>query len=225
MDVLEALYTTRAMRRVRPDPIPLDVQAKILDAAVRAPSGGNAQDWRFLLVDDEDVKARIGPLYRDCMARLWSTIYAEQIAKADADPGTEESRDTHRMVKSAQHLADQFENVPLYLFGFGRMDTSGGSIFPAIWSAQLAARAEGVGSALTSILGVFHRQEVEQVLGVPEGEGWNMACCVSFGYPMGRWGVAKRNPVDRVSFRNHWGTPLGLSIPSPLWSSDSRTSR
>jgi nitroreductase len=218
MDVLEALYTTRAMRRVRPDPIPNDVQAKILDAAVRAPSGSNAQEWRFLLVDDEEVKAQIGPLYRDCIAKLFSTMYAERIAKADADPDAEESRDTHRMVNSVQHLADGFEAVPLYLFGFARMDTSGGSIFPAIWSAQLAARAEGVGSTLTSILGVFHRKEVEEVLGVPEGEGWNMACCVSFGYPTGRWGVAKRNPVDQVSYRNHWGTPLGLSVPSPLWS-------
>jgi len=221
MDVLEALYTTRAMRRVRPDPIPMDVQAKILDAAIRAPSGGNSQDWRFLLVDDPAIKAQIGPLYRDCMAILWSSIYKERIAKADADPDLEESRDTHLMVKSAQHLADQFEGVPLYLFGFARTDTSGGSIFPAIWSAQLAARAEGVGSALTSVLGVFRRQEVNDVLGVPEGEGWNMACCVSFGYPTGRWGVAKRVPVDQVSYRNRWGQPLGLSIPSPLWSLES----
>ena len=64
VDVYEALYTTRAMRRVRPDPIPMDVQARILDAAVRAPSGGNAQTWRFLLVDDPEVKAQIGPIYR-----------------------------------------------------------------------------------------------------------------------------------------------------------------
>ena len=57
MDVREALYTTRAMRRVTPDPIPDDVQARILDAAIRAPTGGNAQNWRFLLVDDPEVRA------------------------------------------------------------------------------------------------------------------------------------------------------------------------
>ena len=61
MDLYEALYTTRAMRRVRPDPVPTDVQARILDAAIRAPSGGNQQNWRFLLVDDPVVKARLGP--------------------------------------------------------------------------------------------------------------------------------------------------------------------
>jgi len=70
MDIYEALYTTRAMRRVKPDPIPLEVQRRILDAAVRAPSGGNAQNWRFLLVDDADVKAAIGPIYREGIATL-----------------------------------------------------------------------------------------------------------------------------------------------------------
>jgi nitroreductase len=70
MDVWEALYTTRAMRRVRADPIPLAVQERILDAAVRAPSGGNTQDWRFLLVDDPAVKARLAPLYADSIRQL-----------------------------------------------------------------------------------------------------------------------------------------------------------
>ena len=68
MDVYEALYTTRAMRRVRPDPIPADVQAKIVDAAIRAPSGGNTQNWRFMLVDDPELKAQLGPLYREAAA-------------------------------------------------------------------------------------------------------------------------------------------------------------
>ena len=73
MDVREALYTTRAMRRVKPDPIPGDVQARILDAAIRAPSGGNAQGWRFLAVDDKDTIAKVGALYAECIDLLWST--------------------------------------------------------------------------------------------------------------------------------------------------------
>src|SRR5574338_1628225 len=72
MDVYEALYTTRAMRRVRPDPIPVAAQQRILDAAVRAPSGGNAQTWRFLLVDDAAVKAELGPVYRACLDTVWT---------------------------------------------------------------------------------------------------------------------------------------------------------
>ncbi len=217
MDVREALYTTRAMRRVRPDPIPAGVQARILDAAIRAPSGGNAQNWRFLLVDDPEVKGRLGPLYRDSIARLWATAYRERLERARASPGDPGSASLLRVQASAQHLADHFEDVPLFLLGFSRGDPSGGSLFPAIWSAQLAARAEGVGSALTSVLGVFHGAEAMEILGVPPDRGWVMACCVSFGYPTGRWGVAARRPVHEVAYRNSWGTSVGFEVSEPLW--------
>jgi nitroreductase len=217
MDVREALYTTRAMRRVRADPIPEDVQARILDAAIRAPSGGNAQGWRFMLVDDPAVKASLGPLYRDAIARLWETAYAERLEQARSRPEDAESASMLRVQASAQHLADHFEAVPLYLFGFTRGDPSGGSIFPAVWSAQLAARAEGVGSALTSVLGFFHGEEAMRILGVPPDKGWVMACCVSLGYPTGRWAVAPRRPVHEVAYRNQWGTGVGFEISEPLW--------
>jgi hypothetical protein len=74
-----------------------------------------------------------------------------------------------------------------------------------------------VGSALTSVLGIFHGAEAMQILGVPEGKGWVMACCVSFGYPTGRWGVAARRPAHEVAYRNHWGNPLEYDIAGPLW--------
>lgn len=217
MDIREALYTTRAMRRVAPDPVPHEVQARILDAAVRAPSGGNTQGWRFLLVDDPDVKAGLGPLYRDSIEQLWTSVYADRIAAAEAAPDDPESLQFVKVRRSAQHLADHFEQVPLYLFAFVQHDPTGGSIYPAVWSAMLAARAEGVGSSLTSVLGFFHPRETLDILGVPTDEGWIMACCVSFGYPTGRWGVADRRPVHEVSFRNRWGTPVGLEVPEPLW--------
>src|SRR5262245_7205611 len=168
MDVHEALYTTRAMRRVLPDPIPEDVQARILDAAVRAPSGGNTQGWRFLLVDDPEVKAKLGPLYRNGTERLWTEVYADRVAAAASDPDDPDNAATGRMIRSAQHLADHFEEVPLYLFAFTRFDPTGGSIYPAVWSAMLAARAEGVGAALTTILGFFAPNETLEALGVPQ---------------------------------------------------------
>jgi nitroreductase len=217
MDIYEALYTTRAMRRVRPDPIPLEVQARMLDAAIRAPSGGNSQNWRFLLADDADVIGLIGPLYRHSIDQLWVTVYAERLAAAEADPGADESIQMLKVQRSAQWLADHFEEVPLFLFGFVQFDPTGGSIFPAIWSAQLAARAEGVGSSITAVLGFFHPKEVFEILGVPTDEGWVMACCVSFGYPTGRWGIAPRRPAGEVSFRNQWGSPVGLAIDQTLW--------
>lgn len=215
MDVYEALYTTRAMRRVKADPIPVEVQQKILDAAVRAPSGGNSQTWKFLLVDDPGVKAQLGPIYRECMAQLWTTIYKDRIAAANAAPDDPESQEMLRIQRSAQHLADHFEGYPLLLFSFTQYDPA--SICPATWSAMLAARAEGVGSAWTSVF-VFQIERVLEILGVPKDEGWQFSSCATFGYPTGRWGVAPRRPAHEVSFRNRWGEPVGFEIPEPLWS-------
>jgi nitroreductase len=216
MDVYEALYTTRAMRRCRPDKIPMDVQQRILDAAVRAPSGGNTQNWRFMLVDDEAVLSQLGPIYRECLDLLWQTIYKERIETALATPDLDESQQMLRIQRSAQHLADHFEEYPLLLFSFVQYDPTGGSIFPATWSAMLAARAEGVGSSLTS---VFHFQvdKVLEILGVPKEDGWLFSSCVTMGYPTGRWGVAPRTPVHEVTYRNHWGAPVGFTIDAPLW--------
>jgi nitroreductase len=96
------------MRRVNPDPIPADAQARILDAAIRAPSGGNTQNWRFLLVDDRRIKERLGPLYRDSLGELWATAYKERVQAAEAAPDDPESVQTLRVVRSAQYLADHF---------------------------------------------------------------------------------------------------------------------
>jgi nitroreductase len=216
MDVYEALYTTRAMRRCKPDPIPIDVQQRILDAAVRAPSGGNTQNWRFMLVDDADVKAKLGPIYRECLAQLWVTIYKDRLEDAHANPDDADGQELLKIQRSAQHLADHFEEYPLLLFSFVQFDPTGGSIFPATWSAMLAARAEGVGASLTSVF-VFQLDRVLDILGVPKTEGWLFSSCVTFGYPTGRWGVAARRPVHEVSYRNHWGGPLGFEVPKPLW--------
>src|SRR5215212_7443746 len=153
------------MRRVRPDPIPTDVQARILDAAIRAPSGGNAQAWRFVLVDDPDVRARLAPVYRRALTTLWETFYADRLAEARSDPES----------------------------------------------------PEGVGSALTTVLSFLAKEEVLGILGVPTEEGWMNACCVSFGYPTGRWGVPERRPVHDVAARNRWDGPLGFEVPAPLW--------
>ena len=155
MELHEALYTTRAMRRVRPDPIPLDVQARILDAAIHAPSGGNQQNWRFLLLDDPAKKAALAPLYQHAMGELWKSIYKDQLDAAHADPDAPESVQMLKVQRSAQWLADHFEDVPLYLFPFSQHDPTGSSIYPAVWSAMLAARAEGVGSCLTALLQFF----------------------------------------------------------------------
>jgi nitroreductase len=216
MDAMEVLYTTRAMRRVKTDPIPEQVQKKILDAAIRAPTGGNTQGWRFLLVDDPKVKGELGPIYRSCMDVLWGSIYKDRLDASKADPEAPESIEFNKMYRSASYLAEHFEDYPLFLFSFCQYDNSGGSIWPAVWSACLAARSEGVGSAVTSVF-FMKLEEMKKVLGVPEDGDWHFAACVSFGYPTGRWGVAPRRPAHEVSFRNSWDGDLGFEIPEPLF--------
>ena len=216
MDVYEALYTTRAMRRVRPDPIPEDVQARILDAAIRAPSGGNAQKWRFLLVDDPEIRNQLGPIYRRCLTQLLDGHYKPMMDKARANPDDPRSVESLNMYRSSKHMGEHFEKYPLLLFGFDQGDPTGASIFPAVWSAMLAARAEGVGSTITTLL-LLEIEPVLELLGVPTGEGWRFTCCIPMGYPTGRWGVARRKPVEQVTFKNRWGEPLDIDIGGPLW--------
>jgi nitroreductase len=216
MDVREALYTTRAMRRITDDPIPMEVQQRILDAAVRAPTGGNAQNWQFLLVDDPAIRGQLGPIYRQCLGDLWQTFYKERIDAALATPDDPDSKQMLAVQKSANYMADNFERYPLLMFAFAQHDPTGGSIYPAIWSAMLAARAEGVGSTLTSVL-LFQLDKVLDILEVPKDQGWNFAGCVPFGYPTGRWGVPTRRPAHEVAHRNTWGTPVGFTIDEPLW--------
>jgi nitroreductase len=109
-----------------------------------------------------------------------------------------------------------FAEVPLFLIGFDRT-SSGTGIYPALWSAMLAARAEGIGSTFTTILGYFHGAEAAELLGVPQDDGWHMHAVVPMGYPRGRWGVGERMPVDAVAARNSWQGELGFSVPEPLW--------
>jgi nitroreductase len=208
MDLHEALYTTRAMRRLKPDPIPRDAQERILDAAIRAPTIG--EEWRFLLVDDPKVKAQLAPLY----VQAWDALFAgfgitvEQVIHAQGAPG--------RAARSGNHLAQQFGDVPLILMGFGR-NRDGSGVLPALWSAMLAARAEGIGSTLTGVLQTYRSAETFEVLGVPPDDGWYLHGVVPMGYPLGRWGVAPRRPVHEVAARNRWDGDLGFSVPEPLW--------
>ena len=217
MDIAEALYTTRAMRRVKPDPIPDEVQQRILDAAIRAPSGGNTQNWRFLLVDDPAVKARIGPLYRDASASSGRPSTRTASSRPPPIPTRRTPARCWRCSARRSGSPTTSRTCRSSCSRFIQHDPSGGSIYPAVWSAQLAARAEGVGSSLTSVLGFFHPSEVAEILEVPTEDGWLQACMVSFGYPTGRWGVAPRRPVHEVSYRNRWGGDVGFEIPEPLW--------
>jgi nitroreductase len=208
MDIYEALYTTRSMRRLKPDPIPYDVQARILDAAIRAPHIG--EGWRFILLDDPAIKSQLAPLYLQGIERLAGAPIEvlDQQSKADTQMG--------RMLRSGLHLVHHFAEIPLLLIGFGRT-TEGSGIYPALQNAMLAARAEGIGCTLTGMLQTFFANEVMDILGAPKDAGWHMHGVVALGYPLGKWGVGARKPVHEVAARNSWQGELGFTVPQPLW--------
>ena len=164
MDIYEALYTTRAMRRLKPDPIPCDVQARILDASIRAPNMD--QQWRFLLVDDPAIKSQLAPLY----LRAWERLFEQfGVSAAALDAMLKSDTPMGRAARSGNHLAHRFAEVPLLLIGFSRV-RGGSSIDQALWSAMLAARADGVGSTWTGVLQRYFANEAMEILGVPKDE-------------------------------------------------------
>lgn len=209
MDIYEALYTTRSMRRLKPDPIPYEVQARILDAAIHAPHIGEM--WRFVLVDDPAIMAQLAPLYRQAMERMAGPeMAAAMAAQMQLDPRLA------RTMRSGLHLAEHFAEVPLLLIGFGRT-RDGDGVYPALQNAMLAARAEGIGCTLTGMLQSYFADEVFDILGVPKDAGWYMHGVVTMGYPLGKWGVGARKPVQEVAARNSWQGDLGFTVPEPLW--------
>jgi nitroreductase len=212
MDIYEALYTTRAMRRLKPDPIPMEAQARILDAAIRAPNIG--QQWHFVMVDDRHIMSRLAPLYEQAFERLLGSYGTsmEDLLRAEGDAA--------RAARSGIHLARSFEHVPLVLVAFGK-HRDGSGVYPAVWSAMLAARAEGIGSTLTGVLQTYFRDELFEILGVPD-DGWHCHGVVPMGYPVGRWGVAPRIPVQAVAARNSWSGDLGFAVDQPLWPAGDR---
>lgn len=216
MDLYEALYTTRAMRRVSPDPIPDAVVRLMLDAAIRSPSGGNSQNWRWLTVTDRSTISDLGVLYSEAWIELNETMYkgVKEAAVARGDQATQ------RVLNSSQWLADNFAQIPLVVLPFHRNDPSGASIYPGVWSLMLAARGKGVGTTLTTVLGIFKGKEVADLLGVPLDKGWQNAAAVTCGYPLGRWGLAKRTPVQNVVYEERWGSSPSWAVNEPLWTTD-----
>lgn len=207
MDILEAIYTTRAMRRLKPDPVPADVLRAILDAAIRAPSGGNQQGWSFIAVQDAALRAGLAAIYKPCIDALFvpGSFYDKQLHSDDpavAGPMAQ-------VKKSALYLGNHLQDAPVIIVpcletGGRQTDlSSGSSIYPAVQNLMLAARAFGVGSTLTTI----HRMrqdEVRTLLGVPPT--FETAALIPLGYPTGRWGVAKRKPLAEVVFSDHFGS-------------------
>ena len=201
------LTTTRSVRK-RLDfgwPVPRDVVLECLGVATQAPTGGNSQPWRWLVVDDPRVKAQIGELYKKAhdpyMAANRET--AEQAGRAEV---------MGSIMDSSQYLADHMHEVPVMVIpcllgrpeGLGQGEVAGlyGSILPAAWSLMLALRSRGLGSAWTTLHLTFEH-EAAAVLGIPDTVTQVALIPVAY-YTGDDFKPARRQPPEKVAYFNAW---------------------
>ena len=211
----EAMSTLRAVRRLRPDPIPREVLHRVLQAATWAPTGGNTQPWRVVVVEEDGRKAALGELYRTA----WYA-YAEHHMTLLEGASEAVRLSTEKMLGAGNYLADHFAKTPtLLVFCFNpsnmaitdrdqaRVSVVGGaSIYTAVENTLLACRAEGLGCVLTTLL-CQQEEAVRQILSIPEA--WGTAATLPLGYPvLGGHGPISRRPVEKLSFQDSWGEPI-----------------
>lgn len=194
MPVGEAIFTQRSIRRMRPDPIPVEHLRLIVAAAVRAPSGGNSQIGRILVVTDRDRIAAFGELYH----RSWW-------AKRKVDRGWNGPQDVppgDTSYASAMRLADEMKDVPCVAFILSEPPNLPESVLMLAQNLMLAARALGIGSVPTQLhpddYGAFRA-----LFGVPDRVGFHLA--IPLGYPRGRFGPTDRRPTAETTHWNEWG--------------------
>lgn len=211
--LFETIYTSRALRRFRPDPVPEDVIFQLLDAAIRAPTGHNRQDWRFVLVTDPEAKQRMQQWSREAWRIAFARSYPD-LAAIDALP-----RSQRLSIRSVHDLAHDFATVPLVVVVCGLRDVHanpGGSHFPAVQNLLLAARGLGLGGSIFN-LPMIRTAELAELLGIPASN--EVYCVVPLGYPLDRHGPVSRKPVKKAAFWGRWGQawPFAQDQPEEGW--------
>jgi nitroreductase len=196
MPIGEAMFTQRAIRRFRTDPIPLDDVRLVLEAAVKAPNGGNQQIARFLVVDDRTQVRDFAALYHEAW---WAKRH---------DEGFEGFDDLPPRFHPAAALADAMAEVPCIVFALALRNGPPDSVIPAVQNLMLAARAIGIGSVPTtlhpSVMARFHK-----LFDIPDDVGFHF--CVPLGYPRGNFGPNVRKPTSETTFLNRWGAAVPWS--------------
>jgi len=202
LSAVEALHSTPSRRYLSSEPIPDDVLWEILNTAIRGPSGGNRQQWGWVVVTDRAVKQRVAGWYR----ANWDSAYGQHRDSILAGDGSSDM--SPRGFLGAEHLAHHLEEAPVWVFAVlrGAADVTnprlGSSIYGAVQQLCLAARAYGIGTSLTTLYG-GHEDELRELLGLP-ADALTMAL-IPMGYPaQGRWAEPKRRPVEEVVHWNRW---------------------
>jgi nitroreductase len=219
-DLFEAIHTARAQRRLRAAPVPEALITRVLDAAVRAPSAGNAQNWHFVVVRDAEQRSRVGALYRK------ASDIAEAVYRARSHPAHLTEAQWHRMLASGAHLWDHMGDAPVLLVpclhqrdlpARDALDPAwrdhydaerayldrirGASIYPAVQNVILACRALGLGTVITTNH-LRIEAEFKALLGIPDDV--DTFALMPIGWPEGRFGPLSRRPLAEVVHADHW---------------------
>jgi len=209
ISLFEAINTARALRRFKPDPVPDEIVTRILDAAIRAPSASNTQNWAFVVVKDAARRRRIAEIYRKAFTMM-TAMYR------DRQPAPHQSAASYRkMMSAADYMANHLHEVPVMIIAGLMMPAtshqppadeaarvastrpliSGASIYPAVQNMLLACRALGLGSVLTTIHG-YYNDEVRAALELPPE--FITYAMLPIGYPLEGFGhgPVRRRPVS-----------------------------
>jgi nitroreductase len=221
--LFEAIYSARSIRRLKPDPVPEELITKILDAAIRAPSGGNAQSWAFLVVRDPDLRQRLGAIYREA-SDIAAAVYAARGRPAHLTEGQ-----FARMMTAGAHLWEHMGEAPVLLLPCARLPAlparealpseiaarwedevayadriRGASIYPAVQNIILACRGFGLGTVITTNH-IRCEGEVKALLGIPEDV--STFALMPIGWPLDNFGPLTRRPLAEIAHANRWGKP------------------
>jgi len=193
IDLFEAIDSQRGIRYFKRDPVPDELITRLLQAAVKAPTGGVRQGWSFIVIRDAETRRKIGDIYR---------TGSKFVIRDDM---TAQQR---RVYGAAQHLEDHMEDVPVLIVACIQADsgsnTWGSSIYPAVQNILLAARGLGLGSVLTTRQRRFE-DDIKALLGIPEDVV--TAALLPIGFPAegSRYGPTRRRPLEEVAFSDRWG--------------------
>jgi nitroreductase len=204
LGVFDAIHSMRAMRRLKPDPVPDELIHKIIQAGLCAPSGGDMQHWRFIVIKEPEIKRQIQIRYKRALDKVLPRFHTAAI------PGKSEAQKARR-IRAVEYLTDHFHEAPVLIVACLIGDTSrtaglekmsGASIYPAVQNMLLAARGLGLGATLTT-RHLLYEKEIDQILGIPAGA--ETFAIIPIGYPMGRFGPLSRLSVEQVTFADRWG--------------------
>ena len=203
LSLFEAIYNCRAMRRLKPDPVPDELIMKVIDAGNQAPSGSNQQGARWIAVKDQEQKEKLAALNKAAV-QAYTGVESTRLDSLPHQPADKRQR----MLNAVLWQAENMQNIPVlliacYQFPGPVSNASGasGSVWPGIQNVLLAARAFGLGAAPTT-LGLVNPPAVKEILKLPD----DMAafCLIPIGYPTGNFGPVTRLPVEETMRWDHW---------------------